>query len=182
MAQKCRFSQYGDAPYWKTREFATWTSPGEKPAPFVRFLYRMIIIPRQARDKHRENSKKRPFFSQRKFDVGTIMNISGYENATAWEKEVCQSRRNAFLSNTWCNLTDTQNVTDGAFQRRFSHPAKRSFAQTGSGQTHYANAQTQRLLSQVTWAEQFAPEPFCLNCSPTENETNTWTDNHQSCP
>jgi hypothetical protein len=72
-----------------------------------------IILPRQARDKHRENSQKRPFFPQRKFDVGTIMNISGYENATAWEKEVCQSRRNAFLSNTWCNLTDTQNVTDG---------------------------------------------------------------------
>ena len=51
---------------------------------------------------------------QREFNAGTIMNISGYDNATVWlQREACQSRRNAFLGNTWCNLTDSQNVRRG---------------------------------------------------------------------
>lgn len=48
---------------------------------------------------------------QREFDVGAIMNISAYGNSTVWgQREACQSRRNAFVGNTWCNLTDSQNV------------------------------------------------------------------------
>ena len=40
--------------------------PGEKTALFVHFLYslQMIILPRQARDKHRGNSKTSTVFSQ----------------------------------------------------------------------------------------------------------------------
>jgi hypothetical protein len=40
-----------------------WHS-GEKTALFVHFYIKMIILPRQARDKHRKNSKKSAVFFQ----------------------------------------------------------------------------------------------------------------------
>jgi hypothetical protein len=39
-------------------------SEARKTVLFVRFYVKTIILPRQARDKHRENSKKGPFFLQ----------------------------------------------------------------------------------------------------------------------
>jgi len=79
---------------------------------------------------------------QREFDIRSIMNIGKYSNASGWEKETCRSANNSFEANTWCNISDTQNVT---------------------------------------WAEEFPPEPFCLNCSPTENVTNSFVGNRENC-
>ena len=58
---------------WRFRQVPPWTissgrhlqlspcpgsRPGQKPVLFVRFYTKMIILPRQARNKHRENSTK----------------------------------------------------------------------------------------------------------------------------
>ena len=40
-------------------------SLGKETRPFAPFKFKMIILPRQARDKHRENSKKDAFLQRR---------------------------------------------------------------------------------------------------------------------
>jgi hypothetical protein len=43
------------------REIFSWCEAVSENDPFEPFVYKTIFLPRQARDKHRENSKTRPF-------------------------------------------------------------------------------------------------------------------------
>jgi len=53
------------AGYPTPRIACSWAATGKKSILFVRFVYRKIMLPRQARDKHRENSKKSTVLLQR---------------------------------------------------------------------------------------------------------------------
>eukprot|EP01046_Picozoa_sp_COSAG06_P017324 COSAG06_NODE_1172_length_10425_cov_7.741042_7_plen_93_part_00 len=56
------------------RYYLTHGAAGEKTALFQPFVYKMIILPRQARDKHRENSKKGRFLAEIKDAADTGKN------------------------------------------------------------------------------------------------------------
>ena len=68
MAQKCHFGLHQVMPAEQQcaelaaiRQELSWVREGKKTALFEPYLYKMIILPRQARDRHRENSKKAHF-------------------------------------------------------------------------------------------------------------------------
>ena len=50
--------QFPNAPAGGFGEVTVTASPGKEPRLLRHFVHRMIILPRQARDKHRENSKQ----------------------------------------------------------------------------------------------------------------------------
>ena len=52
------------------------------------------------------------FVAWQQAGFGDLMSIGEYSTAAAWgQKEACHSTRNRISDNTFCNLTDTQNVT-----------------------------------------------------------------------
>ena len=65
---------------------------GEKTALFVHFYIKMIILPRQARDKHKKNSKKVPFSCRLQRAILTAVGADDAADAGAPDDEAASPR------------------------------------------------------------------------------------------
>ena len=82
--------------------------PGTETRLFAPFLYKMIILPRQARDKHRENSKKDAFLQAKPAQTPRRPSPSRQGALVGWSTAAAAERCRSATSSYWWATLETR--------------------------------------------------------------------------